>query len=69
MKAKMEENYSLIGVDSNAFAILGYVSKAMRKEKRSSQEIEEYIKNAKSNDYSHLLLVSQQMIEKLNSGE
>lgn len=62
----MKEKYSLIGLDSNAFIILAYVSKAMRKEKYTPKEIEEYRQDAESDDYEHLLFVSQQMIEKLN---
>lgn len=58
--------YSLIGLDSNCFMILGYVKKAMKKEGYSKEEIDEYERDAESDDYQHLLYVSQMMIEKLN---
>ena len=58
--------YSLIGIDSNAFYILAYVAKAMKKENCSQQEIENYRQDAESDDYQHLLFVSQEMINKLN---
>lgn len=59
--------YSLIGIDSNCFAILGYVEKAMKRENYSKEEIEKYVQDAESDDYQHLLYVSQKMIEKLNN--
>ena len=58
--------YSLTGLDSNCFMILGYVQKAMRKEHYSKEEIDEYERDAQSDDYQHLLCVSQEMIDKLN---
>ena len=59
--------YSLIGLDSNCFAILGYVKKAMKKENYSKEEIDEYVREAESDDYQHLLYISQLEIEKLNN--
>lgn len=58
--------YSLVGIDGNAFSIMGYVRKAMRKEGKSSEEIEKYTEDAKSSDYNHLLVVSMEMVESLN---
>lgn len=58
--------YSLIGLDSNCFMILGYVKKAMKKEGKTEDEINEYVQDAESDDYQHLLYVSQMMIDKLN---
>lgn len=46
----------LIGVDGNAYAILGAFQQAARKENWSEQEIEIVIKEAQSKDYDHLLL-------------
>lgn len=59
-------NYSLVGIDGNAFAIMGYVMKCMRREKCTKEQIDAYIKDAKSSDYDHLLYVSFNEIEKLN---
>lgn len=58
--------YSLVGVDGNAYAVMGYVRNAMKKEHCSSEEIEKYTNDAKSGDYNHLLVVSLEMIEMLN---
>ena len=58
--------YDLVGIDGNAFSIMGYVRKAMRKEGYSSEEIEKYTNEAKSGDYMHLICVSQDMVEQLN---
>ena len=58
--------YTLVGIDGNAFAIMGYVRDAMRKEGCSLEEQKAYTEDAMSGDYSHLLRVSMNMIEKLN---
>lgn len=58
--------YNLVGVDGNAFNVMGYVARAMRKENKTQEEIDAYYKNAKSSDYDHLLAVSFEMISKLN---
>lgn len=58
--------YNLVGVDGNAFAVLGFVSKAMRNEGCTQEEIKKYNDDAKSGDYNHLLCVSMDMVEKLN---
>lgn len=65
---KMSENkpYSLIGVNADAYAVMAYVSEAMRAEGKSADEIDEYLAIAKSEDYTHLLEVSMGMCSKLN---
>jgi hypothetical protein len=45
----------LTGEDGNAFNILGRVQSAMRKAKVDQSIIDEYIKEATSGDYNHLL--------------
>lgn len=62
----MEEKYTLIGVDGNAFFVMGYVSDCMRHEKFTKAEIDEYVKKATSSDYNNLLCVSMDMVEKCN---
>ena len=62
----MKEKYTLVGVDGNAFAIMGYVLHAMRKEGFSKEERDEYLKDAKSSDYDHLLCVSVDYIDRVN---
>lgn len=61
-----KEKYTLVGVDGNAFSIMGYVLKCMRKEKKSQGEIDTYLADAQSSNYDHLVAVSAKMIEELN---
>jgi len=61
-----DDKYTLVGVDGNCFAIMGYVVSAMKKEGKSKDEIDNYLKDAKSSDYDHLLAVSQDVITELN---
>lgn len=63
----MKREYTLIGVDGNAFAIMGYVVRAMKLEHKSKDEIDAYIRDAKSSDYTHLIAVSVDMCEELNN--
>jgi hypothetical protein len=58
--------FTLIGVDGNAFSVMGYVRNAMRTAGMSQTERDEYSKDAMSSDYSHLLVVSMDMIDKVN---
>ena len=61
-----KKNYTLVDVDGNAFAIMAYVRSAMMREGKSNEEIDNYLKDAQSSDYQHLLQVSVEMCEKLN---
>ena len=61
-----EKNYNLADVDGNAFAIMAYVRSTMMREGKSNEEIDNYLKDAQSSDYQHLLQVSVEMCEKLN---
>jgi len=62
----MEERYTLVGVDGNAFSVMGYVRHAMKECRKTKAEIDAYTKDAMSSDYNHLLGVSIEMIDKLN---
>ena len=62
----MKEKYTLVGVDGNAFSIMGYVRSAMKRAQMTSQDIDAYTKDATSSDYNHLLVVSCEMIDKVN---
>lgn len=62
-----DERYNLVGIDGNAFSVIGYVTKAMREQKFSSSEITCYRNDAMSSDYMHLLSISIEMIDKCNS--
>lgn len=61
-----KEKYSLVGVDGNAYCVMGYVSHAMKNEGKSKEEIYAYYNDAMSGDYDHLLAVSVEMIDSLN---
>ena len=58
--------YDLVGVDGNAFSVMGYVSNAMQRSGFSAKERDEYLADAQSDDYNHLLHVSVEMVEKVN---
>jgi len=45
----------LTGKDGNAFAVLGNVKQALRKAKIPQEEISQFMNEAMSGDYSHLL--------------
>ena len=60
-----EEKYSLVGIDGNAFYVMGYVSKTLKREGLSNL-VDEYQKDAKSSDYNHLLVVSMKYIDMAN---
>lgn len=61
-----DEKYSLVGVDGNAFAVIAYVRKAMRREGWDKELIDSYTQEAMSGDYDNLLAVSVRMLDKLN---
>lgn len=46
---------NLVGVDGNAFSIMGVVSKALRQGGVPKEEIELYMEESMSGDYSHLM--------------
>jgi hypothetical protein len=58
--------YDLVGVDGNAFAVMGYVLKAMKECKMSKEEQSDYQTKAMSGDYNNLLTVSIEMIDICN---
>jgi len=63
-----KKKYSLVGIDGNAFYIMGYVQKAMKESGFDKEEISQYISSATSGDYNNLLCVSMDMIDKCNQG-
>jgi len=64
------ENFSLIGVDGNAFSIMGYTAKALR-QVGLSDKIEEMYESATKGNYYRLIAVCDEYItmanEKLNN--
>lgn len=67
MENEIEKKYSLIGVNSNAYSVIAYVTKCMRKEGCSEKDINEYLKDASSSDYKHLMCISIDVLNLLNS--
>ena len=53
---------SLIGADGNAFSILGTVRKAMRQGGVPAEQVKEYMMEATSGDYDHLLQTTMQWV-------
>lgn len=49
---------SLVGVDSNAFFIMGHVQRELRRAGASKAFIDAYMTEAQSSDYHHLLAAS-----------
>ena len=64
-----KEKYTLVGVDGNAYSVMGYVCSAMKREGKTKEQIDAYLTDAKSNDYYHLLAVSHVTLEALNEGK
>ncbi len=62
----MADKYCLVGVNGNAFVVMGYVSKAMRECGFEKSEIDAYVKKATSGDYDNLLCVSMEYVDKCN---
>jgi hypothetical protein len=61
--AKYDITVELTGIDSNAFSIMGAVTKAMRRAGVSSEEQDQYFKEARSGDYNQLLATTMEWVE------
>ena len=61
-----KEKYCLVGIDGNAYSVMGYVKSAMREQGYTKAEQDEYLHDAMSDDYNHLLCVSMDYIEMCN---
>lgn len=53
----------LTGTDSNAFAIMGKVVRALRRARVPQSEIDEYQRESMSGDYDHLLQTAMAWVE------
>ena len=60
-----KRKYTLIGVDGNAFAIIGYTSKALR-ETGHRDLVDKMREEAMSSDYNHLICVCDSYISIAN---
>ncbi len=61
--AKFDIEVELLGNDGNAFAVMGAVKKALRRNGVSSEEQAEYMAEAMSGDYDHLLQVTMEWVD------
>jgi protoheme ferro-lyase len=50
-------NLSLVGLDGNAFSLMGAFQSQARKEHWTEEAIKEVLDEAKEGDYNHLLVV------------
>jgi len=57
MKVTKKVSLDLVGVDGNAFSIMGTFMRQAREENWSKEEIDFVINKAKSSDYDNLLSV------------
>lgn len=62
----MAKNYNLVGIDGNAFSVMGYTRKAMKEQGYSDSEIKAYADRAMQSDYSHLIAESDKIIQECN---
>ncbi len=64
----LKKHYSITtaGPRGNAFNIIGEVTRAMKKEGKTPEEIEAYTNEAMSSDYSNLVYVSKLKMMELN---
>jgi len=53
----------LVGRDGNAFSIMGHVKKALMRTGADKEYIDQYLSEATSGDYDHLLFVSMEYVD------
>ena len=58
--------YDLVGQDGNAFALMGYTARALRREGLGNL-CDEMQKKATSGDYSHLICVCDEYVQIANT--
>lgn len=57
-----EIEVQLVGLDGNAFSIMGRVAKALKRGGVAEAEIEEYYAESTSGDYDHLLQTAMRWV-------
>ena len=53
----------LVGIDGNAFSIMGTTAKALRRAGASAEFVDAYMDEAQASDYDHLLAASMAYLE------
>lgn len=61
----MKDKYDLVGVDGNAFSVMGYVANALKRE-GLRDKVDEMRKKAMSGDYNHLLVTCMDYLDMAN---
>jgi hypothetical protein len=61
--ARFDVEVSLVGEDGNAFAVLGKVTKALKREGATPEQVQAFMDDATSDDYDHLLRVCMASVE------
>jgi hypothetical protein len=61
-----DEKYTLVGVNGNAYSVMGYTARALRNEGLSDL-VDEMHQRAKSGDYDNLLCVCMEYIDMANA--
>ncbi len=71
MKKVIEKtvNLDLVGINGNAFMIMGVFQRQAKKEGWNQKEIDSVLKEAKSGDYNHLLATIQNQCESKDEGQ
>jgi len=59
------KRFTLVGVDGNAYAIMGYTARAMKKA-GLGKEVDHMYEEAKSGDYYNLLRVCDKYVDMAN---
>jgi hypothetical protein len=59
---KYDIEVELVGHDGNAFAIMGKVKDALKRNGASSDDIDEYMKESMSGDYDNLLRTAMEWV-------
>jgi len=65
---KYKPDYTLVGVDGNAFPVMGYTAKAL-KEQGLHDKVDEMHTKATEGDYNHLLCVCMEYIDMANEAK
>lgn len=60
---KFDVKVKLVGTDGNAFALMGTVSRALRKAGASAEDVKAFTTEAMSGDYSHLLRTCTEWVD------
>lgn len=58
-----EVQFQLVGIDGNAFSILGTAQKHARRAGLSKEQIEEYVNEATSGDYNNVISTTMKFFD------